>query len=48
MVDGWHPDRRIPWQAAHRQVTVPGNTVFRVQDGKNHEMWIAFNPALLL
>ena len=31
-----------------KQVTMPGNTVFRVQDGKIHEMWIAFNPALLL
>ena len=31
-----------------KQVTMPGNTVFRVQDGKIHEMWIAFNPAPLL
>lgn len=29
-----------------KRVMVPGNTVFRLQDGKIREMWVAFNPAL--
>ena len=28
-----------------KHVTVSGNTIFRVQSGKIHEMWVAFDPA---
>ena len=31
-----------------KQVKLPGNTIFRVQDGTIREMWIAFNPTLLM
>jgi predicted ester cyclase len=30
------------------RVSVPGITVFHVMNGKIHEMWIAFDPALLI
>jgi len=30
-----------------KHVTVSGNTIFRVQSGKIHEMWVAFDPARL-
>ena len=31
-----------------KSVSMPGNTICSVMDGKICEMWIAFNPALLL
>ncbi|MCH8296639.1 MAG: ester cyclase [Chloroflexi bacterium] len=31
-----------------KQVTLPGNTVFHIHDGKIQEIWIAFNPSLLV
>ena len=31
-----------------KSVEVPGNTIFHVQDGKIRELWIAFNPSLLI
>ena len=31
-----------------KQVSMPGNTISWVMDGKIGEMWIAFDPALLL
>jgi steroid delta-isomerase-like uncharacterized protein len=34
--------------ATGKRVIVPGNTVFRLMDGKIREMWVAFNPAHFL
>ena len=31
-----------------RRVSMPGNTIFSVVDGRISEMWVAFDPALLL
>ena len=31
-----------------KQVEVPGNTIFRFSEGKIEEIWIAFNPNLLI
>jgi steroid delta-isomerase-like uncharacterized protein len=31
-----------------RRVNVPGNTIFRFEDGKIKEMWVAFDPAQLV
>ena len=31
-----------------RKVVVPGNSVFDVRHGKIHELWVAFDPSLLL
>jgi steroid delta-isomerase-like uncharacterized protein len=31
-----------------KRVEVPGNTIFQMSEGKIQEIWIAFNPALLL
>lgn len=31
-----------------KRVEVPGNTIFRMTDGRIREMWVAFNPASLL
>jgi steroid delta-isomerase-like uncharacterized protein len=31
-----------------RSVEVPGNTIFRAQGGKINELWIAFDPSLLI
>ena len=31
-----------------KQVTLPGNTIFRVENGMIHEMWITFDSALLI
>jgi len=31
-----------------KQVRVPGNTIFRMAHGQIQEMWVAFNPNLLL
>ncbi len=30
-----------------KQVSVPGNTIFRLMDDRIAEMWVAFDPALL-
>ena len=31
-----------------KRVAMPGNTIFSVMDGRIGEMWVAFDPALLL
>lgn len=31
-----------------KRVSVPGNTIFHVASGKIKEMWVAFDPALLI
>ena len=31
-----------------KRVAMPGNTIFSVIDGKIGEMWVAFDPALML
>lgn len=31
-----------------KQVSVPGNTIFRCSNGRIQEMWVAFNPARLV
>lgn len=31
-----------------RRVQVPGNTIFRISNAAIREMWVAFNPALLV
>jgi predicted ester cyclase len=34
-------------QPTGKPVTVPGNTIFRLEDGRIVEMWVAFDPARL-
>ncbi len=31
-----------------KQVSVPGNSIFRLVEGRIAEMWVAFDPALLM
>ncbi len=31
-----------------KRIQVPGNTIFRMSGGSIREMWVAFNPALLV
>lgn len=31
-----------------KRVHVPGNTIFHLREGRIREMWIAFNPSLLV
>ncbi len=31
-----------------KRVQVPGNTIFRLSDGRIEELWISFNPNLLV
>jgi len=41
---GEFPDKR----PSGKQVEVPGNTIFRFSQGRIEEIWIAFNPNLLI